>query len=125
MEKNKNDELLKLFKETEEKLLSALKIEPIKLDESLSKADTRKIINSYIKKVKKVKQIFEKYESIALEIEKLTGEKEKQKEITEAVVNLREEENEKIENSVEEVVVGEKKVVITKKKKQQNKSREL
>ena len=125
MEKNKNDELLKLFKETEEKLLSALKIEPIKLDESLSKADTKKVINSYIKKVKKVKKIFEKYESIALEIEKLTGEKEKQKEITEAVVNLREEENEKIENSVEEVVVGEKKVVITKKKKQQNKSREL
>ena len=74
MEKNKNDELLKLFKETEEKLLSALKIEPIKLDESLSKADTKKVINSYIKKVKKVKQIFEKYESIALEIEKLTGE---------------------------------------------------
>ena len=125
MEKNKNDELLKLFKETEEKLLSALKIEPIKLDESLSKADTKKVINSYIKKVKKVKQIFEKYESIAIQIEKLTGEKEKQKEITEAIVNLREEENGKIENSVEEIVVGEKKVIITKKKKQQNKSREL
>lgn len=125
MEKNKNDEPLKLFKETEEKLLSALKIEPIKLDESLSKSDTRKIINSYIKKVKKVKQIFEKYESIALQIEKLTGEKEKQKEITEAVVNLREEENENFEKVLEEIVVDEKKIIVSKKKKQQNKSREL
>lgn len=124
MEKVKGDELLKEFKDLENKLVEALKIEPIEISDEKSDIETKIAISAYIKKIKKVKKLFEKYESVACQIEKLSGDTKKQEEFTQAVVEMREEEQvDNVNNQdTEEITLNDKKVIVKKNKKRQSNS---
>ena len=124
MEKVKGDELLKEFKDLENKLVEALKIEPIEISDEKSDIETKIAISAYIKKIKKVKKLFEKYESVARQIEKLSGDTKKQEEFTQAVVERREEEQgDNVNNQdTEEITLNDKKVIVKKNKKRQSNS---
>lgn len=124
MEKVKGDELLKEFKDLENKLVEALKIEPIEISDEKSDIETKIAISAYIKKIKKVKKLFEKYESVARQIEKLSGDTKKQEEFTQAVVEMREEEQvDNVNNQdTEEITLNDKKVIVKKNKKRQSNS---
>ena len=124
MEKVKGDELLKEFKDLENKLVEALKIEPIEISDEKSDIETKIAISAYIKKIKKVKKLFEKYESVARQIEKLSSDTKKQEEFTQAVVEMREEEQvDNVNNQdTEEITLNDKKVIVKKNKKRQSNS---
>ena len=107
--KDKNtEELLQKFRKLEEKLVEVLKIEPLDIDESKQPSVIKREIKAYIQKVKAAKAVFDKYEEVAHEIEKLAEEKET--EFSSEVVNLREE-------MVDEVEVTPAVVKVVKKKK--------
>lgn len=86
-----NKDLLKKFKELENKLLEILKVQPVDFDENVSRAVLKKNIGKYIKKVNEAKKVFEEYEKIAKEIENLAIEESKENiDVSKAVVELRE-----------------------------------
>ncbi len=87
---DKRIELLEKFKKIENELVDCLKNAGDMLDEK-KKATTKVQINEYIKQVEKARKLFDNYESVALEIEKLSGLKNTEIKTSEEIVNLREE----------------------------------
>lgn len=108
MKDKKTEDLIQKFKSLEEKLVEVLNIEPLNIDENKQPSVIKKEIKAYIQKVKTAKAVFDKYEQVAHEIEKLAEEKET--EFSSEVVNLREE-------LVDEVEVAQDVVKVVKKKK--------
>ena len=88
MTKKDNNALVKKFQKIEQELIEVLKIKPIQFDEKTSSTEVKKEINGYIKKIKKVKTLFEQYEQVAEQIKK-AGKTED--EVLHEVIDLREE----------------------------------
>ena len=116
-------ELIEKFKDIEKQLIDTLKGAGVKIDESADSKTTKANLKAYIQKVKKAEKLFDEYEKIALEIEKLSGnEKEADKELSEAVVDMREVSP---ETAVEIQNINGELLVKQKQKKTSGKAREL
>lgn len=112
---DEKQQLIKEFKEIENKLLKVLKLSEINLDELEKRSAVKKAIKSSIEAVEEAKKLFAEYESIAKQIESFdkadvaSHEREvKKKERQER--KLREEyDNEIVANALEVKVVKKKK----------------
>lgn len=90
----KENELLDKFKSVEEKILNELKATDISIDYT---ADSKTIISglkAYIKRVKAIEKILDEYENISKKLEQVMGNDDKQENLTNAVVSLREDSEE-------------------------------
>ena len=96
MKKTNEAELVERFRKLEAELVEVLKIEGISFDDETKKQSVKSQLKAYIKKVEKARKVFDEYESVAKEIEKIAAAEGKKgstsAEISEEVVNLREDE---------------------------------
>ena len=119
--------VLEQFKKVEQQLIEVLKFEGIVLDGDLSSKETKMQLKNYIKKVNKAKELFEKYEDLALKIEKLAlidvEQNTKSENLIENIVDMREEPPEK--EVYENVVIADENQVKVLKKKTKISSKEL
>lgn len=90
MENVKDDELVKKFKKLENKLISAMKKLPSKIQDSDDNEILLTRIKSYIVQIEELKQVLGEYEDTAIEIEKVATDRKAKSEISKIVVDLRE-----------------------------------
>ena len=123
MTTSKQDKLIEKFKNLESQLVELLKLEPLEIDSTTQGVKTK--IKSYIKKVNKVRTVFDEYEKLADEIEKMSASDDNQ--MVSAVVDLRESsiEEKQVEEYVDELVISDQGAKKVKKKKTQSISKEL
>ena len=112
MKKTEND-LIEKFKQIETKILDELKLTNLDVDYNAESKVIVSGLKAYIKKIKKIEEILDEYEEISHKLEKMMGEDEKQKNITDAVVELRED-SEELKNEIKNI---NGQVTVTKKKK--------
>ncbi|MBQ8452082.1 MAG: hypothetical protein IJ538_04885 [Clostridia bacterium] len=86
----KNETLIKEFKEIEDELVKVLQIEPAEILEDTPSGMVKKDLRVFIKKVNKAKEVFQKYEAKAIEIQKIAEAETEPRPMTDAVVDLRE-----------------------------------
>ena len=121
----KQNELIEKFKILESELIDALKAANIEVSDDKDEKVTKAALKSYIGKVKKLKKIFDEYESVAKEIEDLSA-KDKTSEVDlKQVVELRESDENQDEIArayafEDEVEVIDGKVLTKRKKKKTN-----
>ena len=89
--KKRLENLVEKFKKKELELLEILNEKNVIFDESQEKAVVKKSLKDYIKKVNKAKNIFDEYETLAREIEDITGDEGESAEISKTIVEFREE----------------------------------
>ncbi|MBQ4541313.1 MAG: hypothetical protein IJA23_00515 [Clostridia bacterium] len=89
--KKRLENLVEKFKKKELELLEILNEKNVIFDESQEKAVVKKSLKDYIKKVNKAKKIFDEYETLAKEIEDITGDEGESAELSKTVVEFREE----------------------------------
>ena len=87
--------LVEKFKKVESELLAVLSETKVETDMTASKQTVKNGLKQYVKKVQKAKKLFDEYESIAIEIEKIAHEEAEEvlhehKSIADEVVGLRE-----------------------------------
>ena len=103
--KKRLENLVEKFKKKESELLEILNENNVIFDESQEKAVVKKNLKDYINKINKAKKIFEEYESLAKEIEDITGDEGESAEFSKTIVEFREDislENEpKIEDEID------------------------
>ncbi len=85
------ESLVEKFRKKEVELLEILNEKNIVFDESQEKTVVKKSLKEYIKKINKAKKIFEEYETLAKEIEDITGDEGESAELSKTVVEFREE----------------------------------
>ncbi len=123
---DKRAELLEKFKKIENELVECLKNAGSALDETNKKTAAKTQIKGYIKQVEKARCLFDEYEAVATEIEKLSGLKNTEIKTSEEIVNLRE--NPKNEEEVvyeTKIQADEKPVKVATKKKTRKPVREF
>lgn len=107
--KKRLENLVEKFKSKELELMQILSETNISINENQEKSIVKKSIKDYIKKVNKAKKIFDEYETLAKEIEDITGDEGESAELSKAVVEFREdlsvEEVKKIEKTDEKTNV--------------------
>ena len=108
------NELVDKFKEIEEKILSELKQTKLDIDYNADRKTVISGLKAYIKRVKSIEKILDEYESISQKLEKAMMKDDKQKEITKAVVELRED-SEELKNEIQ-IINGQATVKRVKKK---------
>lgn len=121
----KEEALIEKFKQLESEIIEKLQSTELSIDFSLNEKDVVKILKNYALKVKKVEKLFDEYEKTAEQIGELTGEEYGKQDVTNAVVELREDSEEiktEIEkmskmNNISEIENIDGKVVVKKKKK--------
>lgn len=89
--KKRLENLVEKFKKKELELLEILNEKNVIFDESQEKAVVKKSLKDYIKKVNKAKNIFDEYETLAKEIEDITGDEGESAELSKTIVEFREE----------------------------------
>lgn len=109
-----NNELVDKFKEIEDKILSELKHTKLDVDYNADRKTVISGLKAYIKRVKSIEKILDEYELISQKLEKAMSKGDKQKEITKAVVELREDSDE-LKNEIQ-IINGQATVKRTKKK---------
>lgn len=121
MSKNESA-LIEKFKKLESELVETLKVEDISFAEDAKKQVVKSQLKSYIKKVEKARKLFEEYERVALEIEKIAH-ADAGEQISSEVVNLREENNSvEKEVYVKEILAEADGVKVVQKKKKKTSS---
>ena len=85
------ENLVEKFRKKEVELLEILNDKNVIFDESQEKSVVKKNLKDYIKKVNKAKKIFDEYETLAKEIEDITGDEGESAEFSKTVVEFREE----------------------------------
>lgn len=121
----KEEALIEKFKQLESEIIEKLQSTELSIDFSLNEKDVVKILKNYALKVKKVEKLFDEYEKTAEQIGELTGEEYGKQDVTNAVVDLREDSEEiktEIEkmskmNNITEIENIDGKLVVKKKKK--------
>lgn len=108
------NELVDKFKEIEDKILSELKQTKLDVDYNADRKTVISGLKAYIKKVKSIEKILDEYELISQKLEKAMSKDDKQKEITRAVVELREDSDE-LKNEIQ-IINGQATVKRAKKK---------
>lgn len=93
--KKKDEGKIEKFKKLENELISLL-VEPFEFNDDGDDEEEKRRLKSYIMKVKRAGVVFEKYEAVALEIEKALGEEEKDFELSSSVVDMRENKDQKV-----------------------------
>ena len=123
---DKRAELLEKFKKIENELVDCLKNAGSALDETKKKTAAKTQIKGYIKQVEKARVLFDEYEAVATEIEKLSGLKNTEIKTSEEIVNLREEPKNEEEIVYEtKIQADEKPVKVMTKKKTKKPVREF
>ena len=89
--KKRLENIVEKFKKKEAELLEILNEKNVIFDESQEKSVIKKSLKDYIKKINKAKKIFEEYESLAKEIEDITGDEGESAEFSKTIVEFREE----------------------------------
>lgn len=89
--KKRLENLVEKFKKKELELLEILNEKNVIFDESQEKAVVKKSLKDYIKKVNKAKNIFDEYETLAREIEDITGDEGESAELSKTIVEFRKE----------------------------------
>lgn len=121
MSKNESA-LIEKFKKLESELVETLKVEDISFAEDAKKQVVKSQLKLYIKKVEKARKLFEEYERVALEIEKIAH-ADAGEQISSEVVNLREENNSvEKEVYVKEILAEADGVKVVQKKKKKTSS---
>ncbi len=114
----KETSLIERFKTLESELIEALKPEDISFDDDAKKQVVKSQLKGYIKKVEKARKLFDEYEQIAEEIEKMTH--ADAGDISAEVVGLREDVDPKEKEIYIQEIIAEQdgvKVAVKKKKK--------
>lgn len=116
MTKANAKELVEKFKKIEDELIEILKIKPLEFSEDEKKQVVKSEIKKYIKKVEKARVLFDEYEGLAAEIEKLTSKKDEEmlKNVEELASSREELHSDEYEDV--QVVVDDKTVSVKKKK---------
>lgn len=122
MKKTNEAELVEKFRKLESELVEVLKIEGISFDDETKKQTVKSQLKAYIKKVEKARKVFDEYEKVAKEIEKIAAAEGSKgstsAEISEEVVALREDEIEPADATyVDKIEVFDGKTKVVKKKK--------
>lgn len=122
MKKTNEVELVEKFRKLESELVEVLKIEGISFDDETKKQTVKSQLKAYIKKVEKARKVFDEYEKVAKEIEKIAAAEGSKgstsAEISEEVVALREDEIEPADATyVDKTEVFDGKTKVVKKKK--------
>ena len=122
MKKTNEAELVEKFRKLESELVEVLKIEGISFDDETKKQTVKSQLKAYIKKVEKARKVFDEYEKVAKEIEKIAAAEGSKgstsAEISEEVVALREDEIEPADATyVDKIEVLDGKTKVVKKKK--------
>lgn len=121
---NNEISLVDRFKKLEEELVAVLKIEEPTFEDDTKKQVVKSQLKSYIKKVEKARQLFDEYETVAKEIEKLA--KKDKEAVSAEIVALREDEDVKEKEVYVNEILAEKGIVKqVKKKKKTVASREF
>lgn len=108
------NKLVDKFKEVEDKIMEELKQTKLDIDYN---ADRRTVISglkAYIKRVKSIEKILDEYEAISQKLEQAMSSGEHKKDITQAVVELREDSDE-LKNEIQ-IINGQTMVKCVKKK---------
>ena len=99
--------LIEVFKNLEKQIIETLESADITIDEKADEVTTKKNLKNYIGKINKAKKLFDEYERVAKDIEKISSDAEKTDgKLSEAVVDMRDVspetaiEIQQIENSV-------------------------
>ena len=124
MSKTDAKELVEKFKKIEEELIEILKVKSPEFANDEKKQLVKSEIKKYIKKVEKARTLFEMYENVALQIEKLSVKKDN--DMLDNVSKLVSENGNQVELEYEDIqkIVGET-VTIVKKKKNKSASKEF
>ena len=93
--KKKKISKIERFKKLEKELI-ALLVEPFEFNDDGNSEEEKRKLKNYILKVKKAGELFDEYESVAIEIEKALGDEEKDMELSSTVVDMRENKNQKV-----------------------------
>lgn len=117
-------ELVEKFKKIEDELIEILKVKPLEFSQDEKKQVVKTEIKKYIKKVEKARALFDEYESLAVEIEKLTSKKDE--EMLKNIEELASSREEMVSDEYEDIqVVVEDKIVSVKKKKNKPSTKEF
>ena len=101
MKKQNEKDIVDEFKQLEGELISLL-VEPFELDDVENNSDVKKHLKKYILRVKKAKEVFEKYEMTAKQIELALDDGEDSSKLSHSVVDLRENKDQKVMPTLEE-----------------------
>jgi len=121
--------LVEKFKKIESELLAVLNETKTETDLSGTKQIVKSGLKQYVKKVQKARKLFDEYEAVAAEIEKIAHEEAeeislKNKSIADEVVSLRET-SEATAEYVDKIEAAEGMVKVVKKKKNKSSAREF
>ena len=124
MSKTDAKELVEKFKKIEEELIEILKVKSPEFANDEKKQLVKSEIKKYIKKVEKARALFEMYENVALQIEKLSVKKDN--DVLDNISKLVSENGNQVELEYEDIqkIVGGT-VTIVKKKKNKSASKEF
>lgn len=89
----KEEELIEKFKKLEDEIVDKLQNIKLDVDFSLDRKEVIKGLKNYVLKVRDVERLFEEYEAVANQLEKLTVEDNKQA-VANAIVDMREDSEE-------------------------------